>query len=176
MTQTSAIGALRGFFSDLAIRLRSVTRSCATVLPYLFGMGEQRREVTEEYPDPISSRTVDDLPPRTRGLLFNDIDRCTGCRDCARICPTACIEIETEPGANANLIWLTRFNIDFGKCIFCGLCVEVCAPQSLVHTKDYECAGYRRADLVRGFGRGPITLQQRENWASRRRIEQDEEA
>ncbi|MGZ3688928.1 MAG: hypothetical protein ACXVBW_11540, partial [Bdellovibrionota bacterium] len=67
-------------FSSISTYIRQVLRgawsvwqSCLTALPYLFRAGDLRKEVTEQYPDPISSKTADDLPPRTRGLLFNDI-------------------------------------------------------------------------------------------------------
>lgn len=153
----------------------SVLESCATVFPYLFHLGELRREVTEEYPDPISSRTPDDLPPRSRGLLFNDIDRCTGCGDCKRVCPAQCIHINEEPGADEGKVWVSAFDIDFAKCIFCGLCVETCAPGSLVHTRQYEGAAYDLTDLVASFGRGQVTSEQRAKWAYlRQQAESDE--
>src|SRR5690349_21871329 len=41
--------------------------------------------------------------PRYRGFLHNDIERCSGCRYCADVCPIDCIHIETEPGPERNL-------------------------------------------------------------------------
>lgn len=148
--------------------------SCLATLPYLFVAGENHKEVTEQYPDPISSRTPDDLPPRTRGLLYNDISRCTGCKECEIACPTACITVETEPGATPNKLWVATFDIDFAKCIFCGLCVEACAPQSLVHTRQYEGAVYAKADMRAAFGRGHVTPEQRAKWALIRNPEANE--
>jgi formate hydrogenlyase subunit 6/NADH:ubiquinone oxidoreductase subunit I len=154
---------------------RSVVVSCATSIPYLFSTGENRKEVTEQYPDPISSRTADDLPPRTRGLLFNDVDRCTGCRECEKACPAHCIRIETESGADTSKLWIAVFDVDFAKCVYCGLCVEVCRPQSLVHTKQFEGSVYRVANLVAGFGRGHATREQREKWESMRQLAENDE-
>lgn len=143
---------------------RSVAGTAVATFPYLFGAGESRREVTEEYPDPVSSRTEDDLPARSRGLLFNDIDKCTGCGECERVCPVRCVRVQAEPGPEAAKKWVSVFDIDFGKCMFCGMCVEVCEPASLVHTRQYEGAVFRLGDLVTSFGRGPVTVEQREKW------------
>lgn len=171
----SIFSTLRGYFRDAAWGVRSVFRSFMTALPYLIGAGELRKEMTEEYPDPISSRTADDLPPRSRGLLFNDIDRCTGCKECEKVCPAQCIKVENEAGADAQKIWVAVFDIDFSKCVFCGLCTEICEPQSLIHTKQYEGAVYVLKDLVTSFGRGYVTPEQRSKWAAMRQASGDRE-
>jgi formate hydrogenlyase subunit 6/NADH:ubiquinone oxidoreductase subunit I len=161
-------GVLKGF--------RSVFGSFFTSLPYLLSVysGELRKEITEQYPDPISSRTADDLPPRTRGLLFNDIERCTGCKECEHVCPVSCITVESEPEANPAKIWVSVFDVDVSRCIFCGLCVEACQPGSLMHTKQYEGAVYALPDLVASFGRGRVTDEQREKWALSRQMQESE--
>lgn len=176
MTRHSSVfDSLREYLSAVVSGLRSVWKSLYTALPYLFGAGELRKEVTEQYPDPISSRTADDLPPRTRGLLLNDIDRCTGCRECEKACPTQCIRVETEAGSDPSKLWVAVFDIDFGKCVFCGLCVESCQPASLVHTKQYEGAVYDLKDMVRGFGRGYVTAEQKAKWAAMRQLAESDE-
>jgi formate hydrogenlyase subunit 6/NADH:ubiquinone oxidoreductase subunit I len=164
----SVFSTIANYVRDALWGARSVLGACITSIPYLFSAGEYRKEVTEQYPDPISSRTPDDLPARSRGLLYNDIDRCTGCRECEMVCPTQCISIETEPGADASKIWVSVFDIDFSRCIFCGLCVEVCQPQSLIHTRQYEGAVYQLGQMVSRFGHGQVTPEQREKWASLR--------
>ena len=147
---------------------RSVIGTAFTVFPYLFGMGNHMKEVTEQYPDPVSSRTEDDLPPKTRGLLFNDINRCTGCQMCEKICPVQCIKVEVETMPDVTKKWVGVFDIDFGKCIFCGLCVESCQPASLVHTKKYERAVFDVGELVVSFGRGRVSPELKKKWSSMR--------
>ena len=130
-------------------------RSALTLWPYLWSWGKQHQEVTEGYPDQVSSRSPEDLPARSRGLLFNDIDRCTGCGACARICPTRCIQVEQEElGQTQHKKWVSVFDLDFTRCMFCGLCVEVCLPGSLSHSRQFEGAAYQTADLIASFGRG----------------------
>ncbi len=162
------------YIKSVASGLRSVWRALATALPYLlkFNSGERRREVTEQYPDPVSARTPDELPTRSRGFLVNDIDRCTGCKDCEKVCPVQCISVETELGADAAKIWISVFDIDQSRCIFCGLCAEVCAPNSLVHTRQYEGSVYQLDQMVRSFGRGRVTQEQRAKWSALRRAQE----
>ncbi len=165
------------YLRNVYVGIRSIFGACATALPYFFRWGELHKEITEGYPDPVSSKTADDLPPRSRGLLFNDIDRCTGCKACEKICPSQCIQVVEEPGADPSKIWVSVFDIDFARCIFCGLCVEVCQPNSLIHTKQYEGAAYQLTDLVASFGRGQVTPEQRAKWAAlRQQTEDNEEA
>jgi formate hydrogenlyase subunit 6/NADH:ubiquinone oxidoreductase subunit I len=173
--RVSIFSSIVGYVRSLAAGARSVWESCWTAVPYLFSAGEYRKEVTEQYPDPISSKTVDDLPPRSRGLLRNDIDLCTGCRDCEQVCPTQCIRIETDPGADTKKIWVSIFDIDHAQCVFCGLCVEACQPASLTHTKNYESAVEDLTDLVAHFGRGKVTSEQRAKWASMRKLSESDE-
>ncbi len=134
----------------------SVVRSVYHVAAYLFAFNpnHSRKEVTELYPDPVSSRTADDLPPRSRGFIKNDPDVCTGCLDCAKICPVDCILIESEKIETMQKEWITVFDVDQLKCIRCGLCVEVCPSGSLTHTRSYEGAVYGLNQLVQHFGKG----------------------
>jgi formate hydrogenlyase subunit 6/NADH:ubiquinone oxidoreductase subunit I len=67
------------------------------------------------------------------------------------------------------------FDIDFSRCIFCGLCVEACQPNSLVHTRNFERAVENPSDLIASFGRGRITPEQRAKWAKIRRLKEEGE-
>jgi len=73
-----------------------------------------------------------------RGFHLNDWDTCTGCGNCADICPNEAItmieapEIKPEPGQKNE-----RPQLDYGRCCFCGLCVDICPPGSLRLSRDY---------------------------------------
>ena len=173
MVRKSVFSTIRRYFTDLLGGVRSACGSIMTALPYLFGTGDLRKEVTEQYPDPISSKMPDDLPPRSRGLIYNDIDRCTGCRACEQVCPTECIQVEVENRPDSGKAWVSVFDVDFSQCVFCGLCVEVCQPQSIVHSREYERAVYELPDLVASFGRGKVTPEQKARWAAIRSLSEE---
>jgi len=75
---------------------------------------------------------------RYRGFHLNDWDACTGCGNCADICPNEAIEmveiaeIKPEPGRKNE-----RPKLDYGRCCFCGLCVDICPPGCLSLSGDY---------------------------------------
>jgi NADH-quinone oxidoreductase subunit I len=170
----SIFGSARGFFASIFSGSRSVVQALSVTIPYLLGRGEQQKQITEQYPDPISSRTEDDLPQRTRGVLVNDIHRCTGCGECVTACPAAAINMTAEPGATAEKRWVSVFDIDYGRCILCGLCVEVCGPASLTHSRGFEFSQIDRNRLVHSFGSGPVTEGQRKKWERMREMEEED--
>jgi NAD(P)H-quinone oxidoreductase subunit I len=173
--ENSIFSKVGQYIKEVSLGAWSIAGSCFTALPYVFRWGDLRKEVTEGYPDPVSSKTADDLPPRSRGLLFNDIDRCTGCRQCEKICPSQCIRVENELAAEISKTWVSTYDIDFSRCVFCGLCVDVCVPGSLVHTRQYEGAAYELSDLIGSFGRGQVTPEQRAKWATLRQLSESDE-
>ena len=126
------------------------------VFEHFFNINETRKVDTEFYPDPVSSRGKDDFPARARGLIFNEIEKCTGCGDCVKVCPTGCISVESKMNQRNNRAWVSKFDIDFANCVFCGLCVEICEPNSLIQTKEVQAAVFEKQDLVTSFGRGDL--------------------
>lgn len=174
ISPTSFFDFLKRIVQSFLYRVQSLWAASTTTLPYLFGKGDLVKEITEQYPDPVSSRTVDDLPPRTRGLLQNDMHKCTGCGKCQKICPVGCIQIETEEGVFPEDKWVSVFDIDFSKCVFCSLCVDVCEPVSLTHSAKFEAAEADTRDLIFHYGRGGISGEQKKKWEEIRKSKREE--
>ena len=91
--------------------------------------------------------------PRFRGQEFTWYeDRCTGCASCAKYCPLGIIRIVTgtdggneQDGASYRV---DTFDIDQGRCMYCGLCVEACPYDALHMGSNFEAAQYERQKLV----------------------------
>jgi len=103
-------------------------------------------------------------PPRARTMLINEIDACTGCQQCARACPVEIIHIETvkgqpeddlgfHPDGKPRKLHVLVFDVEMSKCIFCGLCVEVCPTGSIHWENLHEEVTYRREDTVRRWAK-----------------------
>ena len=104
----------------------------------------------------VGMATVEDrLPqhPRFRGEEFVWYEeRCTGCASCAKYCPLGIIRIVTHPSGEAipegENYAIDVFDIDIGRCMFCGLCVEACPYDAIHMGSGFEEASYRRDNLV----------------------------
>jgi formate hydrogenlyase subunit 6/NADH:ubiquinone oxidoreductase subunit I len=115
-------------------------------------------EFFKEYSGPLKP-----LSERYRGFLTVDLDVCTACEACARACPINCIEIEHVKGERTEVIskidgkktpklrFPVRFDIDIGKCMYCGLCVEPCPTGAIYFTRSFEGASYTTDKLILHF-------------------------
>ncbi len=75
---------------------------------------------------------------RYRGFHKNDVDTCIGCGTCEEICENEAIDlvpvegIETKDGDSG-----LRPRVDYGRCCWCALCVDVCTTNSLSLSNEY---------------------------------------
>jgi NADH-quinone oxidoreductase subunit I len=82
-----------------------------------------------------------------RHILF--LDKCTGCQLCAIACDGVAVAIEMQKvqkgkPQNKKDIWPA---VDYGRCVFCGLCVDACPFDALYMTNDYELSAYDKMSL-----------------------------
>lgn len=130
---------MRQYFADIWHAVSSALQGMAITFKHVW-----KKPVTLQYPD---ERWV--MPDRFRGFVHNNTDRCNACLGCARACPVSCIYIETQ-GKGVDR-YMTRYAIDFNKCIWCGLCTEPCPTEALTMSHDYDHALYFRQKLVYEF-------------------------
>lgn len=116
------------------------------------------KKVTIQYPDERFP-----LPANARNRLFLEMSKCNGCTSCAIACPVNCITIETirvspdDPHQEVHFngkerkLWVSRYEMDFAKCCFCGLCVTSCPSDAINHTVEFEYSTYNRDNLLYKF-------------------------
>ena len=145
------------YFKSISHAATTIFEGMAVTFSHLM-----RKPTTIQYPDRTDLPVVETLPVRYRGLLEVQLDICTGCRRCARVCPIECILIETQKNAETKQLELARFDIDMAKCMFCGLCVEACKVDSsgaLRHTREFEASTDDLSSLIFRFVPGaPVPL------------------
>ncbi len=106
------------------------------------------KKVTYAYPDvPIN------MPDRFRGIQHFDPEKCIVCNQCARICPTDCIQLtgKANPDPTKKGKVIDTYDINFELCILCDLCTEVCPTEAIVMTNNFELASYSRDELFKNL-------------------------
>jgi NADH-quinone oxidoreductase subunit I len=102
--------------------------------------------VTIEYPEKIYKYAK---RMRSRHRLTKREDgspRCVACMMCETVCPARCIYIVGEDHPDPNIEKRPRsFDIDLGKCVYCGFCVEACPEDAIrMDTQIVDIAAYSR--------------------------------
>jgi formate hydrogenlyase subunit 6/NADH:ubiquinone oxidoreductase subunit I len=158
----------RGFetaFEGLSISLATVFTPKVTV---------QYPEVDITSNDTIGRRykgSLMGLPDGYRGILEVELGLCTACQLCMKACPIDCIVIDNIKCDKTKLTdthgnpvknrfnqkealktrTVTRFDINIGKCMFCGLCAQACPTIAIRHSKRFEMNTENLGDLVLRF-------------------------
>lgn len=86
--------------------------------------------------DPLNDRPG---AARYRGFHQNDVEKCIGCGTCETICQNAAIDMVPVEGRAAKQGDSgLRPRIDYGRCCWCALCVDVCMTGSLSMSNEYK--------------------------------------
>jgi len=127
------------YFQDIYKAVSSALVGMSITIKHIY-----RKPVTLQYPD---ERQV--MSDRFRGFVHNDMTKCDSCNICAKLCPVDCIYIESEGKGKVRM--MTRYAIDYNKCIWCSMCTENCHTGSITMSHDYDHSVYDRRSLVYEF-------------------------
>jgi Ni,Fe-hydrogenase III small subunit/formate hydrogenlyase subunit 6/NADH:ubiquinone oxidoreductase subunit I len=81
------------------------------------------------------------LSDRFRGRPSFDFDKWKDARPAAEVCPTGAISLSDKGDSR-------KVTVDYGLCVFCGLCAEASTEQAVRITQEFELATSDRRNLV----------------------------
>ena len=92
-----------------------------------------RKPVTEKLEPRLAAE-------RYRGFHVNDWEKCVGCSTCQKVCDNAAITMVKVPGLVDDPVKGVRDlrpAIDYGRCCWCALCVDLCPTGSISLSREY---------------------------------------
>jgi NADH-quinone oxidoreductase subunit I len=143
-----------------------------------------RKPVTYQYPQEHKP-----IEPRFMGFPVLTWDEkvgepyCTGCMVCVRYCPTQCMSavMKDNPlraeGKSPRRKIVDSFEINLGRCIVCGICVDVCNFDAIEMSHEHERSKYarngNRTDLAGLLEMGKA-YQRETGWKPQKETKQEE--
>lgn len=186
---------MSGYFRDIGSSITTILTGMGITLRHFFNAVNRKGDagideenyfnqvdglVTLQYP-----REAIPTPKIGRYRLYNEIDDCIGCNQCARACPIDCITIETikatkddlavcgkTSGGQQKRFWVPVFDIDVAQCMTCGICSAVCPTECLYHTQVSDFSEFSRENMIYHFG----NLTKLEAEAKRKKLEEEKKA
>ena len=92
--------------------------------------------VTKAYPAELAH-----VSEHFRGRPHFDFEKWTDARPAAEVCPTGAISLRDSHDSR-------EVTVDYGLCVFCGLCAEASSDKAVRITQEFELATKSRRNLV----------------------------
>ena len=110
-----------GYFKNIWTAIRTTFKGMMITFKYVYGV----KPVTVEYPE-----VKEVLPENSRSRLYNDVENCISCMQCATACPVDCIYMQRlsvirthqslKQLLKSNQTRPTQYTIDTALCCYCG--------------------------------------------------------
>lgn len=75
------------------------------------------------------------VPPKFRGRIAYDREKCIGCQLCIRVCPAKVIEFKPD---------VKKIRMHVARCTFCAQCVDACPVNALSLSPEFLLASTDR--------------------------------
>lgn len=136
-------GGMITYFKNVFGGFWSLLVGMAVTFRYMF-----KKPVTVLYPkEEIAT-------PRFKGPIAFTVDEldgnhaCIACNACIKACPSRCMALKVDKNAQNQRV-LTDFKVDYALCSLCGICIEVCPTDALMHdSPNYDMVAVTRAQMV----------------------------
>ena len=112
---------------------------------------EMKLQIPENFrflPFLVTDYEVSETDPDFDRDKWLELNRCTSCGICSKVCPPQCIWIvrTDDPETGKPIPQPAEFFIDTDICMNCGYCAEFCPFDAIKMDHDYELADYDRHD------------------------------
>ena len=84
------------------------------------------------------------VPEGFRGLPEFDAEKCVACGACANACPTGAMGYEDGESSRT-------MRINYGLCIYCATCQEICPEESVKLTGEYKAFFRSKEEMVKSI-------------------------
>ncbi|RLI37993.1 hypothetical protein DRO60_03980 [Candidatus Bathyarchaeota archaeon] len=88
------------------------------------------------------------VPEGFRGLPELDADKCVACGACANSCPTGAMSFEDLEAEEAAL---RAVRVNYGLCIYCATCQEICPEEAVDLTGEYRAWFRSKEEMLKGI-------------------------
>ena len=156
---------MREYIENIVEAVVTIAKGMGVTIRTFFSRSE-----TVQYPDvdildpsmPGYKGHLGPVQERFRGILAVESPSCIADHLCERVCPINCIQIEDVRGPKViapnrfkggkdmpKSRHLTRFDIHIGRCMYCGLCVDMCPTGAIHFTKEFAGSSTDYSTLIR---------------------------
>lgn len=108
-----------------------------------------KEAITQLFSAPSTERfpaVAKQAPPKYRGRIVLDADKCVCCNMCMRVCAAGAITQTIEKNEAGEDV--VTMELALNSCTFCGVCADFCVGKGIHLTTDYDMVATNEDDLI----------------------------